>query len=595
MQLFLVLVGLSAVLVAHSPGFFHEFVLWDDTTYVTNNEHVLGGLTMDNVFWAFTQFHAANYHPLTWVSLQLDASVWGPEPFGFHTTNILLHLGNTFLVFLLFKRMGCNLFVSYFVMLLFGLHPVHVESVAWVTERKDQLFMLFGLLALISYVDVVRQSEGANKLKASSLLRPAGWLLCSLLSKPMLVTFPLLAICLDVWPLGRLGVPKSSTEPFKGFSHESFTTIWRLILEKWPLWLLVIIFSVSTVLAQSLGGAVASLTTVSLRARLANALVSIFRYLGKLFWPTDFSFFYRPLSFDDHDLRLIAAGLGLVCLSFAAIRLIRVRPYLAVGWAWFLLSLLPVIGIIQVGNQSMADRYLYLPAIGIYVVFAVAMQEVINLIFRSSKQRSQAKVALVATTGVLLACLTHQQSLVWRESRTLFAHGLEVDSNNDLALANLGVIAIQEQDFEAAFDYYHRAISLNPCLPPEVFKHRGVARFQLGDLSGAIDDMKLAIELQPDNARWLELRGVFLARADRVNEALLMYQAAMQLEPGNARLAFNFAVAHERAGNKAEAIAYYRQAYQLDPSMQDARDLADALQVEAMPSLNQEASSPNSK
>lgn len=556
---------------AYNPILQHNFVLWDDDQYIEKNPHVATGLSGENLIWAFSGFHLANYHPLTWISLQLDASLWGLDPFGFHLTNLILHLVNGALLWCLLKRVRLSEQIVLVVVLLFLLHPVHVESVAWVTERKDLLFFLFGILAMISYVNAAQNRSTEELLPAEKLVMPCIWTLCSLLSKPMLVTMPLLLLTLDFWPLGRYGT--ESLGPTKKILWRSFS----LLLEKWPIWLLVVTFCVFTVLAQKSGGAVASLEVFGLEHRLANAIVSPVRYLSELFWPVGLSFFYRPLTFHSLDERVLGSTAFLLAVTLVVWFQKRKRPYLLMGWGWFLLSLLPVIGILQVGNQSMADRYMYLPAIGIYLACSMLLGTAFVPLSNNTKSSlSSSFYGSVALLGLVLAGMTYQQAIVWRSSESLFLHALTLDPQNDVALGNLGVYYLDKQNYPSALHYLDQAVA-NQTRITAVFRNRAVARFQLNQLTGAIEDLTLATTLEPDNAEWWELLGVFQARAGDAAQAIQSYHQALRVDPDNSRLLFNLAVAYERQGEVNSAAKAYQKACQLDPTMLDACRLAEQL------------------
>jgi hypothetical protein len=448
----LVCLGLAlAVLVVFLPATRHEFVNYDDLEYVTQNGHVQAGLMWESVAWALSSTQASNWHPLTWLSHMLDCQLYGLKAGGHHLTNLLLHAVNTLLLFLVLRQMTGATWRSAFVAALFGLHPLHVESVAWVAERKDVSSTLFWMLTLWTYALYVARGEGggargeggASNLRsaqhATQITRPSSGLTQSatlhyslalvcfalgLMAKPMLVTLPFVLLLLDYWPLGRL---QRST------SNAQLPMIRRLIYEKLPFFALALASSLVTFVVQRKGGAVSSLTTLSVGARIANAAVSYARYLGKTFWPDNLSVLYPH---PGHWLVWQVAGAGLLLAggTAGALALRRRRPYLPVGWLWYVGTLVPVIGLVQVGIQSMADRYMYVPAIGVFIMLAWGLWDL------TAGWRGQ-RVALATGGAVALACcgaVTRSQVGYWTNSETLFRRAVQVTKKNYLAYNNLG-------------------------------------------------------------------------------------------------------------------------------------------------------------
>src|SRR5436190_1589936 len=420
--------------------FHHDFVDYDDQDYVTENPHVQAGLTWEGVWWAFGEAHAANWIPLTWLSHMLDCQLFGLRSSWHHFTNLILHIANTVLLFLVFRRMTATMLPSAFVALLFALHPLHVESVAWVSERKDVLSGFFFMLTLWAYTKSKVQSAKAEEPQ-SSIDNPASsaavplsiihtpssifyglsvfFFTLGLLSKPMLVTVPFVLLLLDYWPLER----------FQITNHKSqIKNLVPLLLEKVPFFALALVSSIITFKVQRQGGAMVLMESFPLKMRLANATLSYSRYLLNAFWPTDLAAFYpMPVAWPVWE---IAGSLLILCvLTALALRHFVTRPYLAVGWFWFLGTLVPVIGIVQVGIQSMADRYTYIPLIGIFLMLVFGA---VDLFQRQPEWRLGLGICgSAAVAGCAL--LTINQANYWRNTATLFEHALGVTTDNAVA------------------------------------------------------------------------------------------------------------------------------------------------------------------
>lgn len=413
----------------------NQFVNYDDHLYVTQNLRVTGGLSWQNVQWTFTSFEVANWHPVTWLSHQLDVTLFGLNPEGHHVTNLLLHLANTFLLLSLLVRLTNTLWRSAVVAAIFALHPLHVDSVAWVAERKDLLCAFFFLLTLHAYRRYTEQAGWRTRLPVLLFFA------LSLMSKPMAVTLPFVLLLLDWWPLNRFG-----TVPLR-----------TIIQEKVPLLLLSGVSCIITLFAQKSGGAVISVAGLSFFERMANALSAYLVYLGNMIWPHDLALLY-PLP--DRPPLATAAG-GAVCivlLSGLCLRLRKSRPYLLTGWLWYLGMLIPVIGLVQVGIQSHADRYTYLPMIGCSVAVVWGLHDL------SGRWRHGHNVLKIVMAGVLLlfAFQTRQQVLVWRNNETLFRHALAVTSNNYVIHMTLGSELWNQGKPEEAIAEYRKAIKITP-------------------------------------------------------------------------------------------------------------------------------------
>ena len=490
----------AAVLIVFLPTLRNGFV-WDDTQYILENPQVSGGLTLANLRWALTSFAAGNWHPLTWISHLLDVELFGLEPWGPHLVNVLLHLGNTFLLFFLFLRLTGRAGRSFVVAALFAVHPLHVESVAWIAERKDLLSTLFGLLATLAYCRYVHR-PGVRRYLGVGLLFAAG-----LAAKQMLVTLPCLLLLLDFWPLGRIGIRS-----------------WRRpVLEKLPLLVLATFFSGVAIRAQASAGAISS---YPLAARLANALVSYCRYIQKTIAPIHLSVFYpHPQQAVNLGLTL-GAVLVLAGVTLLALRNRRHRPWLAVGWFWFLGTLVPVIGLVQVGEQAMADRYSYVPIVGLFVL---AVWGVLDL----AGNRESLKPRLASVAAAVLAAMA-VTSLVqvghWRNEVTLFSHAVQVEPADWTAHFQLGLQAQQVGRDAEAIEHYQQAIRVRSGFS-EALCNLGMIYARQGRPTLAVPLYRAAIQANPDSMEAYNNLGGTLVELGQYQEAESCLRQALRLKP----------------------------------------------------------------
>ena len=402
----------------------YSFVNYDDHMYVTQNHNVQAGLTLESITWSFTTIQASNWHPLTWISHMLDCQLYGMNPGRHHLTNVLLHILNSLLLFLVFMRMTGKLWQSGFVAALFALHPLHVESVAWISERKDVLSTFFWMLSLWGYLRYVERPGACRYLLLFFLF------ILGLMTKPMLVTLPFVLLLLDYWPLNRFQFGSSGDCNYSIQRPFDFGLVW----EKTPLFLLAAVSSVMTYIVQKSGGAVNSLATIPFHDRIANAIVSYVSYIGKMIWPDNLAVFY-PYPKSILLWKVAGAGLLLVVVSVVIFRMVRTKPYFAVGWLWYIGTLVPVIGLVQVGSQGMADRYTYVPLIGIFVIIAWGVPDFMP------KWRYK-KIGFTVTIAAILAIImitTRLQIRYWSDSLTLFKHAFEVTTvDNCIVHGKLG-------------------------------------------------------------------------------------------------------------------------------------------------------------
>ena len=544
------LLAIATVLVFAQVG-GHEFLYYDDNMYVTENPTVQGGLSWSGLVWAFTTMQAGNWHPLTWLSHMLDVQLFGLRPGAHHLINVLFHAINTILLFLILSQMTGARWRSAFVAALFAVHPLHVESVAWVAERKDVLSCFFGLMTLWAYV---RYSErpGVPRYMWVVLL-----LALSLLSKPMLVTMPFLLLLLDYWPLGRMSgrfQPVSKLSP----ARPPVPLVW-LLVEKIPLFALCAVSSILTVAAQKRSEAMAGLS-LGLGLRLANAVVSYVRYLGKTFCPVSLSIFYPYPGAAIPAWQV--AGAFLLLLLITAFVLLRLRrfPWLAVGWFWFVGTLVPVIGLVQVGAPSIAARYTYIPLIGIFVMVAWGIPELL----KSWSVRLRALWAASALVIIVLTFLTWRQIGFWKTHETLFSHALSVTTDNCVAHDSLADYLIRRDDLDGAS--FHLRETLRLCPKNEVaWYNLGVWHRKRGELPEAVSPLREALRLKPSYANaWTNLGAVYLALG-RFPEAVDAFHEAARLAPKDAMVWFNLGSFYGKTGQSAEAIEAYNEAVRLKP------------------------------
>jgi len=500
-----------------------EFINLDDSDYVTENEHVKGGLTLNGIIWAFTTFGASNWHPLTWISLMLDYQLFGLKAGGFHMTNVLLHTANTLLLFLVLKKMTGSVYRSGFVALAFAIHPLHVESVAWVAERKDVLSTLFWLLTMWAYAGYVR--------RGSSFWYVTGVLLfaAGLMAKPMLVTLPFALLLLDYWPLNRLELAG-----WRGRARSAGT---RLIWEKIPLFILSAISIVITVIAQRRGGAVITTRVLHIWWRISNAIVSYAIYIVKMFVPVRLAVFYPNMS-PPRLTETVAAGIFIVCITVGIIFGVRRWKYLATGWLWYIGTLVPVIGIVQVGAQAYADRYTYVPLTGLFIIIAWLVPDVL-VGWRYRKAAISLCILLVAAA---MAITTTLQLKLWRNTIKLFEHTLAVTGDNCVAHNVLANTYGQLGEFDRSIEHAKEAL--------RIFPRYDLAHYNLGLAYYSKREFEKAI------GQWEEV---------------------LRLKKNYKEANFNIGAAFETLGETDKAIEYFRRELAINAEHQEARQRLDNL------------------
>ena len=564
------------------PATSHDFVNYDDNLYVTENPHVQGGLNWEGVKWAFSNPVAGNWHPLTMLSHMLDCQLFGLKPWGHHLTSVLLHAVNTVLLFLFLRNLTGALWRSVLVAAVFGLHPLHVESVAWVAERKNVLSTCFGLLALWAYacyaqkrsrVEGRESSADTAVLALGSRLSTLDYALAllffalGLMSKAMLVTVPFVMLLLDYWPLQRVTSGKWQV-----------ASVRSLVWEKIPFFALAVVMSVVTFVVQKQTGTLAVVENLSLGARSGNALISYCRYLGKLFWPMDLAIFYSYPGKWPLEQVVLAGGL-ILGLTVLFIVQWRRHPFLLMGWLWYCGTLVPVIGLVQVGDQAMADRYAYVPSLGVLILTIWGVYEL------ARRWRYYELALSVAGCAAIVLCfgMTRQQLGYWRDDETLFRHALEVTENNFVAHNGLGNALDGKGQTDEAINQYQEAIRLKPDFA-DAHYNLGNVLGRKGQLDEAISQYQEAIRLKPDFAEANNNFGFALGLKGQTDEAIRQFQEALRLKPDFAEAHNNLGFALGLKGQTDEAISQFQEAIHLKPDFAEARsNLAHALQMKNAP------------
>ncbi len=554
------LVGLLLALVTFAlywPVREFEFNNYDDAQYITQNSRIHAGLTLGNVAWAFQTGYAGNWHPLTWLSHMLDCQLYGLNPGGHHLTNVLFHVANTVLLFGLLRRLTNAFWRSAFVAALFAWHPMHVESVAWVAERKDVLSAFFWILTIWAYWRYTEESKVQSPKSKVFYLIALFLFALGLLSKPMVVTLPLVLLLLDYWPLGRV---TGSRLP--------------LLLEKVPFFALTFISCVVTFLVQRKGGAVAA-SDVPMSMRLENALNSCLSYVEKLLWPQRLCILY-PYSFHLPLARVIAAALLMLAITVIAARCARNRPYLIVGWLWFLIMLVPVIGLVQVGEQAMADRYTYLPSIGLFLMLAWEASE--RLGARAGGRWVLGALAVLCLSGCLTVSVV--QLRCWRNSVTLFTQALNVTTDNALAQSNLGAALAAQGKLPEALDHFQEALRIRPFYREAQINEEKALVLQ-GKLDEAVNFNTSLLKSHPDDSAVHHRLALVLVQQGKLDEAIEHFHAALRGNPQDDTALANLGLALARQGREEEAMVCYRQALQIAPDNAYAHyGLAQALDTQ---------------
>jgi tetratricopeptide (TPR) repeat protein len=538
-----------------------DFVDYDDDVYVYDNPNVFSGLNVQNIKWAFTTGHAANWHPLTWLSLMLDCQIFGAKPGPMHLVNIAFHIVNTILLFAIFNRMTGKIWPSAFVAALFALHPLHIESVVWITERKDVLSTLFWLLTMLAYIRYVDKPSTGRYVIVIILFA------LGLMSKPMLVTLPFVLLLIDYWPLNRFSIsnfqfPNLNWQSAIG-NRQSVTRfpILNLLYEKVPFFALAAVSSVVTYLTQRAYGAVTDFEVHLLGDRIANAFLSYATYIGKMFWPQNLAAYYPARAVGSITLwQFVSCALLLGGVSLLVILLRRVHMYLLIGWFWFLGTLAPVIGIIQIGEEAMADRYAYIPLIGLFIMLAWGLPELLSKFpYRRFTLGISAAIVLTA-----LGINTHRQAGFWKDGCTLFSHTIEVTHNNSFAYHNLGAAFLGLGRYQDAIEAFKQAIRIKPHYHKAIY-NLGVAYAKIDRYQDAIEAYKQAIVVKPDFAEAYNNLGNAYLSLGRYQEAIDAYQQAVKIKPDLMEAHFNLGFIYSNLGRYQDAIESFKRTISISP------------------------------
>ena len=590
----------------------YDFVNYDDQVYVTGNQHIRAGLTRESVVWAFTTPHSGHWHPLTSLSHMLDCHLFGLRAGAHHLTSVLFHIANTLLLFGVLKQMTGALWRSAFVGALFALHPFHVESVAWISERKDVLSTLFWMLTMAGYLRYVKHPNTSRYL-LTLLVFALG-----LMAKPMLVTLPFVLLLLDYWPLQRFqldqAVKNVNRRTRKSVDTDSQWRVgFRLIREKIPFFALSAISSVITFLVMQSRGIVLGTQRASLDVRVANALISYVKYIGKTIWPSRLAVFY-PHPFGTVSIwHGVVSALLVLCISIFVIRLARSHKYLPVGWLWYLGTFVPVIGFVQVGEQAMADRYSYVPLTGLFIIAGWGFSDLVSRCRFS-------KIILAASALIVILALSicsGLQARHWRNSITLCEHAINVTDDNFLAYNGLGAELCRQNKLDEGIAYLEKALRIMPSQHNANF-NMATALARQGKFEGAIEHYQQALRIEPDNIETqkglaaviedqrktgqamsyytradtladqsrfdeavkyykeaIELKpnfiaahgrlGLVLAKQGKIDEAIEEFRAVLAERPDDVEMHCNLGILLERQGKVTEAISQYRRALQLNP------------------------------
>jgi protein O-mannosyl-transferase len=562
------LVLVAAAVIVYAPVRHFGFLLWDDQVYVTDNVYVAQGLTWQGVRWAFTTGAGANWHPLTWLSYMLDAQLYGMNPGAYHVTNLLLHVVNSLLLFGVLYRMTAAWGRSFCVAALFAVHPLHVESVAWIAERKDVLSTLFWMLTMWAYVAYVRR-PGLKRYVLVVALFGLG-----LMAKPMLVTLPFALLLLDIWPLKRIELAGAGGGWLAAF-REQGAGLRRLVKEKLPLFVLAAISSVLTFLVQKHAGALSAIASEPLSHRLTNAAAAYLAYACKMFWPVRLAAFY-PLG---KLTPVLQTSLGCLLLAGVMLLAIRVRlrcPYVLVGWLWYVGTLIPAIGLVQVGEQSMADRYTYVPLIGLFLIAAWGVPDLVAG-WRYGRR------ALPAVAGcVTLACAATAGAQVryWNGDIALWRHAVNVTTDNYRAHFFLGSALLAQGKLDEAMPHYSEALRLKPQFA-EAWNQLGLTLMKQGKVDEATPYLAEAVRLKPQFVEAWNNLGMALMMRGKLDEAVPRFAEALRLRPDNPSTHRNLGALLLQQGKLDEAVRHLTEAVRLRANDAEAHyDLGVALMLQ---------------
>lgn len=595
-ELFICIFIIIAIFAAYWQLPKNNFISFDDDIYITKNVHVQSGFTGKNVIWAFTTFHAFNWHPITWLSHMLDYTLFGLNPSMHHFMSLLFHIANSLLLFMVLKAMTDDIWPSAFVAILFAIHPLHVESVAWASERKDLLSTFFWLLTIGSYFRYSKKQSITNYTIIVLLF------ILGLMSKPMLVTLPFVLLLLDIWPIKRMSHGRFADNSKK---ENPDASIFYLIVEKIPLFMLSALSSLITFIAQKEGGIVRTLHELSMKVRFANAFVSYIRYIVKMIYPVHLSFYY-PYRENLSAWQVFGSVFLMISITLFAMKTIREKPFFLVGWFWYVGTLLPVVGLVQVATQSIADRYTYIPLIGLFIIMAWGAKTV----FEKFREHIKPLLSGIILTISVLMNLTWIQVNYWKDDIKLFSHDVAVTMGNPLSNYHLGLSLEKEGKIEKAIQHYTEAIRIKPDFLrarnslgyafvktgryedaltqfEEAIKLKknyadgyfnlGVAAMYLGRADDAIRHYKHAIKLDPNHADAYYNLGIIMTQQKQYKEALNNFMAVIRIHPQDVD-AHNFiGNTYLRSGEIDNALKYYKKALDINPNDEIARENLNAV------------------
>ncbi|HST30568.1 MAG TPA: tetratricopeptide repeat protein [Chthoniobacterales bacterium] len=576
---------ISVALIAITWAVFGQtlrdnFVNYDDPPYVSENRQIQAGLNWPNVVWAFTHVHSHNWHPLTTLSHMFDCQIFGLQPGAHHFVNVVLHSASVILLFLLLEQTTASLWRSAFVAAVFAVHPLHVESVAWISERKDVLSGLFFMLTLLAYVHYSRKPDAIRYCAMSILF------VCGLLSKPMLVTLPAVLLLLDYWPLGRFKTseiirlrqgygairPASAGEDI---GDQKGLTFAGLVIEKTPLFVLSLGSAVATLIAQR--GGILQMAHLPLSWRMANAATVYLIYIWQMFWPVNLAVIYpHPGQLPFWKTALATALLIIVTVLAFVSR--KQRSYFITGWFWYLIMLVPVLGLVQVGSQAHADRYTYLPQLGLYVAVVWGIADLLQP-FRYRRQLCAVFAPLIIA---VLGWRAWVQTGYWRDTERLWNRALAVTGQNDFAHFGLGEFLLKIHRLDEAIAQFKIVLSTHPN-EPDINFQMGYALMEKGDTDVAMVHFEQTLKARPGDPDAETNLGNLLLKSDRIEEAVQHYRNVVQQRPSSALAHYNLAVGLHRLGRLPEAIAQYKETLALDPNYPDAAGFLLEAQVQNGP------------
>jgi len=543
----------------------YDFINYDDPFYVYRNPSIQAGITLQAVKWAFSTDYSNNWHPLTWISHMLDWRLFGPDAGGHHFTNLVFHVANTLLLFIVLKQMTQMLWPSAFVSALFALHPLHIQSVAWVSERKDVLSIFFWMLTMWAYVRFV------NRPKITGYLLIVVFFALGLMSKPMLVTLPFVLLLLDYWPLERFPAKRSLS---------------YLLIEKIPLFMMVLASCIVTFIAQKKGGAVHTIENSSISVRLANAVTSYVQYIIKMIWPDRLAMFY-PLHSRNvsilYVVYVVISAAAVLAVTILVLRFAKNRRYLVTGWFWYLGTLVPVIGLVQVGDQAMADRYSYITLTGLFIIIAWGLPDLLA--------KWQYK-KIVLTLSSLLIILTmsiyaHFQLRYWQNGLTLFQHALDVTKDNYEAHFCIAGSLREQGKLNETIYHCSEAVRIKPDYV-EAINNLGLALRQAGRIDEAIHCYKRALEIDPGTVEAYINLGTALAVKGELSQAAQEYEKVLLIQPQNAVAHNNFGMVLFQQGKFDEAVEHFNQALKIAPDYMTARNNLDLAIAKKQESQNKD-------